>query len=81
MERQHYERMNTTEKARIVAKGEARLGQQYFFGYSGKNSGKQIFQTVDQLLETEQEKFHAMYTNLFAKAVANLKSSQNLKRI
>lgn len=69
------------EKATIVAKGEARLGQQHFFGVSKAIAPIEVLQTLEEKVEEAEENFHKMYTTLFAKAVANLKSSQDLKRI
>jgi hypothetical protein len=69
------------EKARIVAKGEARLGAQHFIGLTEIIPATQVLETLEKKVEDAESKFHAMYVDLFAKAVANLKSSQDLRRI
>ena len=69
------------EKARIVAKGEARLGAHYFIGTTEKVVTSQVLETLEQKIEDAEDKFHKMYTHLFAKAIANLRSSQDLQRI
>jgi len=66
-------------KARIVAKGEARLGVQHFFGVNEIVPAVEVLETLEQKVEKAEEKFHAMYTELFAKAVANLRISQELR--
>ena len=68
------------EKARIVAKGEARLGNQHFIGVI-EVPVIEVLETLEQKIEKSEEKFHAMYTHAFAKAIANLKSGQDLRRI
>jgi hypothetical protein len=36
---------------------------------------------LEEKVEDEEAKFHALYTDLFAKAVANLRDGQNLKGV
>jgi len=66
---------------KIVAKGEARLGRQHFFGISNSVPVVQVLETLEQKLDSTEEKFHDLYSSLFAKAVANLNNSQDLRRI
>ena len=81
MENRHYVHVNPMEKSRIVAKCETRLGVQYFFSPIKVVPSVQVLQILEQKIETAEEKFHKMYTHLFAKAIANIKSSQDLQRI
>jgi hypothetical protein len=69
------------EKARIVAKGEARLGKQHFFGFGEVAPAVKVLETLEQRVEDAEDKFHAIYTQAFAKAIINLQSSQNLGRV
>jgi len=81
MEKKPY---TAAEKARIVAKGEARLGIHNFFdGTKTIPVGKAVrtIEILEHKVENAEDMFHKMYTELFAKAVANLRSSQNLRRI
>jgi glutathionylspermidine synthase len=77
MERKSY---TTAEKARIVARGEARLGVQHFFDVTKTVPVVKSLETLDQQIEKAEDKFHDMYTQAFAKAIANLRSSQDLRR-
>jgi hypothetical protein len=67
------------EKARIVAKGEARLGNQHFIGMTEVVPEVQVLETSEQKAEKAQAKFHAMYTDLFAKAITNLQDGRDLR--
>jgi len=71
----------TEEKAQIVVRGETRLGQQHFFGVSTVVASVKVLQTLEEKVEKAEENFHNMYITLFAQAIANLKSGQDLKRI
>ena len=78
MVRQPY---TAAEKARIVAKGEARLGKQHFFGVNEVIPAVRVLETLEQKVEDAEDKFHTLYTQAFAKAVANLRNSQDLRRL
>jgi hypothetical protein len=68
------------ERARIIEKGELRLGKQHFFGHTSESIVPvKVLKTLEQKIEDEEEKFHAMYIDLFAKAVSNLQNYQNLR--
>ena len=69
------------EKARIVAKGEARLGRQYFVGEHKVIPSAQVLEVLEQKVEDAESRFHNLYTQAFAKAIINLRSSQDLRRI
>ena len=69
------------EKARIVARGESRLGVQHFVGVTEVVPAVQLIETLEQKVERAEEKFHALYTQAFAKAIINLRSSKDLWRI
>lgn len=77
MERKPY---TAEEKARIVARGEARLGKQHFFGHTTEPIAPvRVLQTLEEKVEDEEAKFHAMYTDLFAKAVSSLQDGRDLR--
>jgi len=70
------------EKARIAAKIEARLGNQHFFGHTTEPIAPvTVLQTLEEKVEEQEAKFHALYTDLFAKAIANLRDGRNLRGI
>jgi hypothetical protein len=70
------------EKAVIVARGEAKLGKQHFFGHVTEPIAPvTVLQTLEEKVEDEEAKFHAMYTDLFAKAIVNLRNGQDLRGI
>jgi hypothetical protein len=70
----------TAEKAAIVAKGEVRLGKQHFCGHATEPiTPVAVLQTLEEKVEDEETKFHAMYTDLFAKAITNLRDGRDLR--
>jgi hypothetical protein len=76
MVRQPY---TAAEKERIVAKGEARLGLQHFIGHSAVVSTQKSVVSLENAIVDAEDKLHFEYTELFAKAVANLRTSQELR--
>jgi hypothetical protein len=68
------------EKTRIVAKGEARLGVQHFFGHSVVVPTRKAVVNLENAIVDVEDKLHSEYTELFAKAVANLQLGDDLRR-
>jgi hypothetical protein len=76
----HKRPYTTAEKAAIVAKGEARLGEQHFFGHGDTAPTQKSVVAFEDAVAEAENKFHDQYTELFAKALANLRTSRDLKR-
>jgi hypothetical protein len=76
----HKRPYTAAEKAAIVAKGEARLGVQHFFGHTPVVSTPKSVVALETAIEDAENKFHEQYTVLFAKAIANLRTGKDVRR-